>query len=110
MQMASCGLLEGAMTWSRSRAQPLERLPGVERAVVCDVTLDGETRFGAAVVGAELSVAGLASAAREALSAFKVPRLWLLLGSADELPRLVSGKVDVAKLRETISAKGVTAP
>jgi acyl-CoA synthetase (AMP-forming)/AMP-acid ligase II len=52
----------------------------------------------------------LASAAQAALSPFKVPRLWLLLGSADELPRLVSGKVDVAKLREMIEARGVTAP
>ncbi len=72
--------------------------------------VEGETRLGAAVAGAGLSVASLASAARETLSAFKVPRLWLLLGSADELPRLVSGKVDMAKLREMIEAKGVTAP
>jgi hypothetical protein len=39
-----------------------------------------------------------------------VPRLWLLLGSADDLPRLVSGKVDVARLRDAITAQGVTAP
>jgi len=102
--------IAGATAYPAETAAALERLPGVERAVVCDVTVDGETRLGAALVGANLSVSGLASAAREALSAFKVPRLWLLLGSADELPRLVSGKVDVAKLRETISAKGVTAP
>ena len=102
--------IAGATAYPAETAAALEALPGVERAVVCDVEVAGETRLGAAVAGAEVSIAGLASAAREALSAFKVPRLWLLLGSADELPRLVSGKVDVAKLRKMIIAMGVTAP
>ncbi len=102
--------IAGATAYPAETAAMLERLPGVERAVVCDVAVDGETRFGAAVAGVGLSVEELASAAQAALSPFKVPRLWLLLGSADELPRLVSGKVDVAKLREMIEARGVTAP
>jgi acyl-CoA synthetase (AMP-forming)/AMP-acid ligase II len=100
----------GASVYPAETAAALERLPGVERAVVCDVTVGGETRLGAAVAGAGLSVADLASVARENLSAFKVPRLWVLLASADELPRLVSGKVDVARLRDAITAQGVTAP
>jgi acyl-CoA synthetase (AMP-forming)/AMP-acid ligase II len=99
----------GASVYPAETAAALERLPGVERAVVCDVTVDSETRLGAAVAGSDVSVASLAKAAREHLSAFKVPRLWLLLGSADELPRLVSGKVDTAALREMITARGVPA-
>ncbi len=96
----------GATVYPAETAAMLERLPGVERAVVCDVTVDGELRLGAAVAGANLSLESLANAAREDLSAFKVPRLWLLLGSADELPRLVSGKADVARLRDAITAQG----
>lgn len=96
----------GATVYPAETAAMLERLPGVERAVVCDVTVDGELRLGAAVAGANLSLESLANAARENLSAFKVPRLWLLLGSADELPRLVSGKADVARLRDAITAQG----
>ncbi len=101
--------IAGASVYPAETAAALEKLPGVERAVVCDVSVDGETRLGAAVAGKDLSVASLAAGARESLSPFKVPRLWLLLGSAHELPRLVSGKVDVAALREMISAKGVRA-
>ncbi|MBM3596222.1 MAG: long-chain fatty acid--CoA ligase, partial [Alphaproteobacteria bacterium] len=100
----------GASVYPAETAAALESLPGVERAVVCDVTVEGEARLGAAVAGVNLSLASLAAGARENLSAFKVPRLWLLLGSADELPRLVSGKVDVARLRDAITAQGVTAP
>jgi acyl-CoA synthetase (AMP-forming)/AMP-acid ligase II len=102
--------IAGATVYPAETAAALERLPGVERAVVCDIAVDGETRLGAAVAGAGLSVDSLAGSARESLSAFKLPRLWLLLGSADELPRLVSGKVDVPGLREMLTAKGVTAP
>jgi acyl-CoA synthetase (AMP-forming)/AMP-acid ligase II len=102
--------IAGASVYPAETAAALERLPGVERAVVCEVTVGGETRLGAAVAGVNLSLEGLVSDARENLSAFKVPRLWLLLGSADELPRLVSGKVDVARLRDAITAQGVTAP
>ncbi len=102
--------IAGASVYPAETAAALERLPGVERAAVCDVMVDGEMRLGAAVVGPNLSAQGLAASARDVLSAFKVPRLWLLLGSADDLPRLVSGKVDVARLRDAITAQGVTAP
>lgn len=100
----------GASVYPAETAAALERLPGVERAVACDLKVDGETRLGAAVAGANLSLASLAAGARESLSAFKVPRLWLILQSADELPRLVSGKVDMEGLREMIEARGVIAP
>jgi acyl-CoA synthetase (AMP-forming)/AMP-acid ligase II len=102
--------IAGASVYPAETAAALERLPGIARALVCDVTVDGEVRLGAAVAGPNLSLESLAAGARESLSAFKVPRLWLLLGSAEDLPRLVSGKVDVAKLRDAITAQGVIAP
>jgi acyl-CoA synthetase (AMP-forming)/AMP-acid ligase II len=100
----------GATVYPAETAAALERITDVERAVICALQIDGETRLGAAVAGANLSVAQLACAAREVLSAFKLPRLWLLLGPDEDFPRLVSGKVDVTKLREMIGERGVTVP
>jgi acyl-CoA synthetase (AMP-forming)/AMP-acid ligase II len=99
--------IAGASVYPAETAAALECLPGVERAAVCAVTLDGEARLGAAVVTQHATAAELATDAARALSPFKVPRLWLLVGSADDLPRLVSGKIDAAALRDLIAAKGV---
>jgi acyl-CoA synthetase (AMP-forming)/AMP-acid ligase II len=52
-----------------------------------------------AVVISELAVEELRDAARKRLSAFKVPTVWLLLSSDDEVPRGTTGKVDARKLR-----------
>ncbi|MCB2048020.1 MAG: acyl--CoA ligase [Novosphingobium sp.] len=103
--------IAGATVYPAETAAALEQLPGVERAVVCDITLDGEARLGAAIVAdGQTTLAGVAASARDMLSAFKVPRLWLMLESADDLPRLVSGKIDSGTLRAMIAGKGVTAP
>lgn len=53
-----------------------------------------------------LEAAGLRSAARELLSAFKVPTVWLLLDSDDDVPRGATGKVDIRRLRELLDAQG----
>jgi acyl-CoA synthetase (AMP-forming)/AMP-acid ligase II len=39
------------------------------------------------------------------LSAFKVPTLWLLVGSDDDIPRGTTGKVDVRRLRELLQTQ-----
>ena len=44
----------------------------------------------------------IAQAARGLLSAFKVPSVWLLLDSDDEVPRGGTGKVDIRRLREML--------
>jgi acyl-CoA synthetase (AMP-forming)/AMP-acid ligase II len=41
----------------------------------------------------------LHTAARKRLSSFKVPTVWLLVESADDIPRGTTGKVDVRRLR-----------
>jgi acyl-CoA synthetase (AMP-forming)/AMP-acid ligase II len=84
----------------------LKQIAGVERAVVCDVTIDGELRLGAAVAGQNLSVEALASTAQSIMSAFKVPRLWLVLEPGEDFPQLVTAKVDMPALRELILARG----
>ena len=40
--------------------------------------------------------------ARKLLSAFKVPTVWLLLESDDDVPRGGTGKVDYRRLREML--------
>jgi acyl-CoA synthetase (AMP-forming)/AMP-acid ligase II len=42
--------------------------------------------------------------ARKLLSAFKVPTVWLLLDSDDDVPRGGTGKVDTRILREMLNA------
>ena len=60
-------------------------------------------RVGAVVVCDESAHAGRVARSGEAvLSAFKVPTVWLLLDSDDEVPRGSTGKVDVGRLREML--------
>jgi acyl-CoA synthetase (AMP-forming)/AMP-acid ligase II len=48
----------------------------------------------------------LSESARKLLSAFKVPTLWLLLESDDDVPRGATGKVDTGRLREMLTNDG----
>ena len=98
--------IAGASVYPVETEMALEQIAGVDRAVVCDVTVDGELRLGAAVAGTNLSLADLAKAMRSSLSTFKVPRLWLLLEPGEDFPRLVSGKIDVPAVRTLIVERG----
>lgn len=51
-----------------------------------------------------LTAAQLSEFARALLSAFKVPTVWLLLDSDDDVPRGGTGKVDVRRLRQMLVA------
>jgi len=59
-------------------------------------------RVGAAVVSSALTAEQLHSWARELLSAFKVPTVWLLLDSDDDVPRGATGKPDIRGLRDML--------
>ena len=61
-------------------------------------------RVGAAVVceGQALTAEQLHGSARKLLSTFKVPTLWLLLQSDDDVPRGATGKLDTRRLREML--------
>jgi acyl-CoA synthetase (AMP-forming)/AMP-acid ligase II len=50
-----------------------------------------------------LTAEQLRACARTVLSAFKVPTVWLLLDSDDDLPRGGTGKVDVRRLRTMLA-------
>ncbi len=102
--------IAGASAYPAEAERALASLPEIRAAAVCAVDTGGETRFGAAVVahGAP-DLAALTAAAQRALSAFKVPKLWLLLNSPDDLPRKTSGKIDKAALRTLIEKNGKSA-
>ena len=61
-------------------------------------------RVGAAVVcgGQARTPEWLRESARKLLSAFKVPMVWLLLESDDDVPRGATGKVDTQRLPEML--------
>jgi acyl-CoA synthetase (AMP-forming)/AMP-acid ligase II len=76
----------------------LREIAGVRAAFVTDV--DG--RVGAAVLCDGHTPDDLRAEARTRLSAFKVPTVWLLFDSDDDIPRGTTGKVDVRRLRELL--------
>ena len=75
----------------------LRTIDGVRSAFVTEV----HGTVGAAVVGT-VGLDTLRADARSRLSAFKVPAVWLLLDSDDDVPRGATGKVDVRRLREML--------
>lgn len=61
-------------------------------------------RVGAAVVcgGNAPTADQLRGSARRLLSSFKVPTVWLVLKSDDDVPRGGTGKVDIRPLRDML--------
>ncbi|ALI26041.1 Long-chain-fatty-acid--CoA ligase [Mycolicibacterium fortuitum] len=95
--------VRGATVYPSEVQRALRSLPGVRAAHVVNVP-DGQTnRVGAALVGDDLSADSLRTAARDLLSSFKVPALWLLLEDEDAVPHGATGKVDNAALRVMVA-------
>ncbi|MBO0676131.1 acyl--CoA ligase [Mycolicibacterium sp. S2-37] len=84
----------------------IAELPGVVQCVVVGVDHPerGEEVCAVVVPAGHVDVAALSSAARDALSAYKVPTRWVLTTS-DRIPTLPSGKLDRRGLR-TLIAEG----
>jgi acyl-CoA synthetase (AMP-forming)/AMP-acid ligase II len=76
----------------------LRTIEGVENAFVTEVS----GAVGALVIS-DLAVEDLQVAARKRLSAFKVPTVWRLVPSDDDVPRGATGKVDVRRLRSLLA-------
>ena len=96
--------VSGATVYPSEVERALRAVDGVENAFVTNVPGAAGERVGAAVVCADRALTGdqLRSSARKLLSAFKVPTVWLLLESDDEVPRGGTGKPDVHRLREML--------
>jgi acyl-CoA synthetase (AMP-forming)/AMP-acid ligase II len=91
--------VSGATVYPSEVEAALREIEGVRAAFVTDV----EGRVGAAVICDGRTGDGLRAEARTKLSAFKVPTVWLLLDSDDDVPRGATGKVDVRRLRELLA-------
>lgn len=95
--------VSGATVYPSEVERALRAIGGVDNAYVTNVSGDAGERVGAAVVCASpLTVEQLRHSARKLLSAFKVPTVWLLLESDDDVPRGATGKVDLRRLREML--------
>jgi acyl-CoA synthetase (AMP-forming)/AMP-acid ligase II len=89
--------VSGATVYPSEVEQALKTIDGVENAFVTDVS----GAVGAVVIG-DTTVEELRTAARKLLSSFKVPTVWLVVDSDDDIPRGTTGKVDVRRLREML--------
>jgi acyl-CoA synthetase (AMP-forming)/AMP-acid ligase II len=98
----------GATVYPTEVAQALLEIDGVDNAFVTNVAGARGDQVGAVVVcdTAAKTADQLRRSARELLSSFKVPRLWLLVDSDDMIPRGPTGKVDARRLRELLSNSG----
>ena len=99
--------IRGATVYPAEVAAALEGLPGIYRAFVVAIELDGQAALAAAVVtdtpGA-IAVGELAEQARGILSAHKRPARWRVLDSLGDVPRTPTGKLDKAALRSLVLA------
>jgi acyl-CoA synthetase (AMP-forming)/AMP-acid ligase II len=92
----------GATVYPSEVERALRAIDGVVNAYVTNVPGAAGERVGAAVVCSARTAEELHSSARELLSAFKVPTVWLLLDSDDAVPRGGTGKVDSRRLRDLL--------
>jgi acyl-CoA synthetase (AMP-forming)/AMP-acid ligase II len=86
--------VSGATVYPSEVEQALRTIDGVENAFVTSVS----DAVGAAVIG-DTTVGHLRTAARKLLSSFKVPTVWLVVDSDEDIPRGTTGKVDARRLR-----------
>ena len=90
--------VSGATVYPSEVEQALRTIDGVLNACVTEVS----GAVGALVVG-DLTVDEVRAAARTRLSAFKVPTVWRLVDSDDDIPRKATGKVDTVRLRALLA-------
>ena len=98
--------VKGATVYPTEVEAALRTIPGVQQVHVTDV--DGAV--GAAVISSIADLDELRAAARERLSSFKVPTVWALCPTADEVPMLAAGKVDKAGLQKLLRSARTPAP
>jgi acyl-CoA synthetase (AMP-forming)/AMP-acid ligase II len=96
--------VRGATVYPSEVERALRAIDGIDNVFVTNVPSTAGERVGAAVVRGDraLTAEQLRGCARGLLSAFKVPTVWLLLDSDDDVPRGGTGKVDIRRLREML--------
>jgi acyl-CoA synthetase (AMP-forming)/AMP-acid ligase II len=96
--------VSGATVYPSEVERALRSIDGVENAYVTNVSGTRGEWVGAAVVCSDraLTIERVSRSARTLLSAFKVPTVWLLLESDDNVPLGGTGKIDIPRLREML--------
>lgn len=97
--------VSGATVYPSEVERALRTIDGVANAFVTDIS----GAVGAVVIG-DTTVEHLRAAARKLLSSFKVPTVWLLVNSDENIPRGTTGKIDRRRLRDLLREQGVTSP
>ncbi len=95
--------VSGATVYPSEVVAALRTLPAVRAAAVTNLPGPRGDAVGAMVAGA-VTVDELRVAARRLLSSFKVPTIWVVVDSADAIPRGSTGKVDVPRLRDIFAS------
>jgi acyl-CoA synthetase (AMP-forming)/AMP-acid ligase II len=98
--------VKGATVYPTEVESGLRSIPGVAQAFVTDVPADGEAKEVAALVVSGADTESLADAARERLSSFKVPTLWLVVPDPESVPMSATGKVDKSALQQLLLERG----
>jgi acyl-CoA synthetase (AMP-forming)/AMP-acid ligase II len=99
--------IKGATVYPSEVEDALRAIDGVHQAFVTDVQGPSGRQVGALVVTAK-TAGVLEVEVRAGLSSFKVPSLWHLTESLEDVPRTASGKVAQPALRALIELDGVT--
>jgi acyl-CoA synthetase (AMP-forming)/AMP-acid ligase II len=96
--------VSGATVYPGEVEKVLRGIDGVASAFVTNVAGQQHDRVGAVVVcdTSATNVQQLRASARDLLSSFKVPTVWVLVDSDDAIPRGPTGKVDARQLRELL--------
>jgi acyl-CoA synthetase (AMP-forming)/AMP-acid ligase II len=99
--------VSGATVYPSEVEAALRSIDGVQNAFVTNVSSGAANRVGAAVICDTTAITAerLSDSARKVLSSFKVPTVWLLLDSDDDIPRGSTGKVYVRKLKDMLAAE-----
>ena len=90
--------VSGATVYPSEVEQALRTIDGVDNAFVTEVS----GAVGVVVISDRL-VDDLRADARKVLSSFKVPTVWLLVDTDDDIPRKATGKVDVRRLKTLLA-------
>jgi acyl-CoA synthetase (AMP-forming)/AMP-acid ligase II len=99
--------VRGATVYPSEVEDALRNIDGVRQAFVTDVQGPAGRQVGALVV-TRMTTAVLDAEVRASLSSFKVPSLWYVTESLEDVPRTASGKVAQPALRALLELDGVS--
>ncbi|ORV41176.1 AMP-binding protein [Mycolicibacter engbaekii] len=97
--------VSGATVYPSEVEKALRSITGVRDAVVVNLADRAGNRVAAVIAGAGLSVEMLRDRARDVLSPFKVPTVWLVVPGTDAIPRGPTGKVDKRRIQDMLTTR-----